>query len=220
MSKDFENLLQKGYYTGRDLTQLEVNSATSWIMENIVAKKRSPELFHEWESIEKNLSDPYYLTLLYNGCLSIQYFYDSHEPKQTKSIVVNQFCISIFKFLIKNDNSIDLSRMYWAKLGGIYHALKEYDLELSILNEGIVKIYQMHKWEPGKMNEIEARLAKYSAMETLLAQKVKCLHAINSKSECRTTLDLLFESLAVRGISDMINGHFPSGLRHLYNDLR
>ncbi len=219
MSEDFESLLQKGYYTDRDLSQPEANSATSWIMKNIVAKKRSAELLHEWESIEKDLTDPYYLTLLYNGCLSIQYFYDSYEPKQTESAVVNHFCISMFKFLIKNDNTVDLSRLYWAKLAEVYHVLKEYDQELGILNEGIVKIYQVHKWEPGKMTDLEAKFVKYSGMETLLAQKAKCLHQIRSNAECRATLDLLYESLGVRGIEDMINGHFPNGLKQFYNNL-
>lgn len=220
MSEDFEVLLKRGYFSNRDLSIHEVNNAISWIMQNIVAKKRSQELYHEWTTVEKDINDQYYLTLVYNGCLSIQYFYDSYEPKQTQNEYVNQLCVSIFKFLIKNDDSIDLSRMYWAKLAEVYHALGEYEKELSILNEGIVKLYQVHGWEPGKMAEIEKRFAKYSAMETLLAQKANCLHSTGSDAECRNTLDLLFDSLEHRGLPDFVNGHFPYGLRHIYDELQ
>ena len=223
MSVTLENFIQhveSGYFVERVLSAEEALVAGTWIMRNIVAVKRSPELLYEWETTSKLVSNEDYLTLLYACSLSMQYFYDSFEPKQTVNKNVIALCIALLDYLKSNDTSIDMSRLYWAKIGQLYHVLQNFEKELAVLNEGIRKIGSFLDWTPGMMTEIEHQLVKYSAMESLLAHKAICLYALEKLDECKAIMDQLFQSLHVRGEYDYVNGLYPDGIRPIYKEIK
>jgi len=205
---------------GRELSAEEALLSGTWIMENIVAVKRSPELLSDWENIPKHVSNEDYLTLLYTCSLSMQYFYDSFEPKQSMNNNVNELCIALLNFLKSNDTTINTSRLYWAKIGQLYHVLQEYGKELSVLNEGICKIESFLDWTPGMLTEMERKFLKYSGMESLMAQKSMCYYALEDKIKCLSVMDRLFQSLEIRGQHDFINGLYPDGIRSIYQKIK
>ncbi len=216
----FIHHVESGYFIGRELTDEEVLVAGTWIMRNIVAVKRSPDLLYEWEETEKHISNDEYISLIYTCSLSMQYYYDSFEPKQTMNKNVITFCIALLDYLKSNDSKIKTSRLYWAKIGQLFHVLQDYNKELVVLNEGICKIDSFLNWSPGMMTDVESQLVKYSGMESLLAHKSMCLYALEELEECKSTMDKLFQSLEVRGQYDFVNGLYPDGIRPIYQEIK
>ena len=218
---NFESLLNDGYFLEHELTEDKVIPAGKWIVHNIVARKRSPEFLFEWENTEHSISNIDFQTLLYTCALSLQYFYDSDQPRQTANRNVILFCIDLLKYLRSFDTDLttSVSRKYWAKIGQLYHVLGDYENELSILEEGIKLRTKWQCWTPGAMTEIEEIFTKYSAVEYLLAQKSICLFSMHKYSECIDTLETLFESLEKRELNDIYSGLFPNGLRPLREEV-
>lgn len=223
MSISADNFIQhieSGYFDNKELTELEVEIAGTWIMRNIVATKRSPQLLSDWNNSAKTVKNPEYLTLLYTCCLSLQYYYDSNAPKQTSNKHVILFCLALLKYLRTHDPNIDPTRNYWAKMGQLYHVLNLHSAELAVLNEGIKIMRAIQGWIPGKMSDVESALTKYSCIESLLAQKAISLYGQNMAAECRETIELLFKSLSVRGLNDITSGLYPDGIRPIYEKLK
>ena len=219
--ENFNQLLLDGYFREHHLTQDEVIIAGSWIAKHIVAEKRTREFYYEWENVEKSVTNLDFLTLLYTCCLSLQYFYDSDQPKQTENTNVTCFCIQLLKFIQTHDSEPHALTgiQYWAKLAQMYHALGDTQTELRILNEGINILQKSINWTSGMMTKFESSSMKYSNIELLFAQKALCYSAKGDTHLCIETLDILFDSIKQRGMTDIRHGLFPEGLRSLYQNL-
>lgn len=216
---NFGEHVTSGYYEGEDLTEQNIKEACGYIARALIRDlQNNREFYREWKSTRPKLSDGYYRSLVYYCCCALldNYNYEDSTERECESVLL--FGRELLRVLKEKETDSPLRGgiAVWSRLGTVYQELGNAKKAVQEFEEGIDVLTDLSGWESGDLIGNEPDFgAKYSKVEILYAKKGACHLEMGQHDQAFSDLSKALSSVNKRGMDDMVNETFPSGIKSL-----
>jgi len=221
---NFAEYVLSGYYNGEQLSSQDINVMTEYIAQEVVLNIRNEwEFYSEWKSVSKSLDDGMYLSMLYYLVSTLLDFFNFESANDDQKRSVRLFSKKLLQLIALHEKAspLDGGVEYWTRLGDVERDLGNKESAIEVYNEGINALKRASNWQPGQLIGREEMFgAVYSMIEALYAKRGRCEYELGRFAQAVQTLELVLNSIGMRGHNDMINQPFPQGLRPILAEAR